>query len=177
MISRLAIPIALCGALFAQDRRPDNDAWRALRFLIGRWEANTKGGSAGASGAGDYSFGLELRDHVLARHSGYSECKGPADFDCAHGDLLYVYAESGRLRAIYFDNEGHVIHYDVTTHDGGTGPDSRTAVFLSPPSEPGPQYRLTYELRAQVMSGKFEIRAPGQKEFRAYLEWSGGKKK
>jgi hypothetical protein len=113
---------------------------------------------------------LELRGHVLARHSANAGCKGPADFDCAHGDLLYVYPEAGKLRAIYFDNEAHTIHYDVTT------PGLNTAVFLSPPNEPGPQYRLTYELRAQTMAGKFEIRAPGAKDFKAYLEWSGKKK-
>ena len=125
---------------------------------------------AGASGAGDYSFGLELRDHVLARHSGYSECKGPADFDCAHGDLLYVYAESGRLRAIYFDNEGHVIHYAVTS------PRANAVAFVSDAAVPGPQFRLEYELKDKVMSGRFLIRMPGEPEFKSYLEWSGTRK-
>ena len=176
MFRPLAISFAFCAALFAQSNpapRSADDPWRALRFLIGTWEAATKGGSAGASGSGDYTFRLELRDHILARHSANAACRGPADFDCDHGDLLYIYPDSPdhRPRAIYFDNEGHVIHYEVTA------PAQNTAVFLSPSNAPGPQYRLSYELHAQIMSGKFEIRQPGAHEFRAYLEWSGKRKK
>ncbi len=68
------------------------------------------------------------------------ECKGPAGFDCEHGDFLYVYqdAPGQPYKAIYFDNEGHVIHYDVST------PTPTTAIFLSDASKPGPQFRLIY---------------------------------
>jgi hypothetical protein len=143
-----------------------------LAFLIGTWEATTHGGSAQAAVFGTYSFLPELRNHILARHSTNSGCTGPDAFDCAHGDLLYVYQDPGSqsYKAIYFDNEGHVIHYDVLT------PTTTTAVFLSNSSRPGPQYRLTYELKSVTMSGKFEMRMPGQTEFKAYLEWSGAKK-
>jgi hypothetical protein len=60
---------------------------------------------------------LELRDHVLARHIASTGCKGPTDFDCERGDLLYVYPDlsSRGLKAVYFDNEGHVIHYAVSS--------------------------------------------------------------
>ena len=151
---------------------PSPDPWKPLRFLLGTWEATTQGGTAAAASSGTYTFQVELRDHVLARHTAGGDCKGPADFNCEHGDLLYIYPDSaGKIwKAIYFDNEGHVIHYDVTV------PDASTAVFLSPPSEPGPQYRLTYELRDRRMLGKFQIRLPGQSDFRSYLEWSGQKK-
>jgi hypothetical protein len=35
----------------------------------------------------------------------------------AAGDLLYVYPDAiaKSYKAIYFDNEGHVIHYEVST--------------------------------------------------------------
>jgi hypothetical protein len=165
----------LCAVGFAQQRSPKlqpEDPWQPLRFLIGTWEANVKGGSAGAAGGGSYSFQLELRDHVLARHSSSAACKGPADFNCEHGDLLYIYLDSPGQpwKAIYFDNEGHVIHYDVTT------PAPQTAIFSSDPSLPGPQYRLIYELKGTVLEGRFQIRAPGEKNFRSYLEWSGARK-
>ena len=128
---------------------------------------------AGAAGSGTYIFQLELKDHVLARHSNVEGCKGPKSFDCDHGDLLYVYSEApGRpLKAIYFDNEGHVIHYDVST------PTPSTAVFVSDPSSPGPQFRLSYELRESVMYGTFQMKMPGASTFRSYLEWSGGRTK
>jgi hypothetical protein len=113
------------------------------------------GGSAGAAGSGTYSFQLELRDHILARHSGGGGCNGPASLDCEHGDLLYVYQEApGQpYKAIYFDNEGHVIYYDVSI------PSPTSVVFLSSSSQPGPQYRLSYELKATTMLGKFQMRA------------------
>ncbi len=83
-----------------------------------------------------------------------------------HGDLLYVYqdAPGGTYKAIYFDNEGHVIHYEVSM------PSATSVVFLSD------QFRLSYELKGSTMIGKFQARAPGQAAFTSYLEWSGGKK-
>ncbi len=175
MIKAVVVTALLCAAAGAQQKPaqpPPADPWQPLRFLMGTWEAKAQGGAAGATGAGAYTFQLELRKHVLARHSSSAGCKGPSDFNCEHADLLYVYQDSpGRpLKAIYFDNEGHVIHYDVTT------PNPNTAVLLSAASQPGPQFRLIYELKGRVMQGKFQLRMPGQSDFRSYLEWSGEKK-
>jgi hypothetical protein len=125
--------ILLALALLWQNQ-PAHDPWQPLRFLIGRWEAQ----------GGTYSFDLELKDHVLVRHSTNGD----------HADELYVYPEEQSFKAIYFDNEGHVIHYNVTATPSG-------AVFQSD------QYRLSYELKNGVMYGKFEV---GGKK---YLEWSG----
>jgi hypothetical protein len=144
------------------------DPWKALSFLEGTWAAKAHG-DAGAAASGRYTFQWELDGHVLARHSTTDpNCKGPASFDCTHGDLLYVFqnAPGQPLKAIYFDNEGHAIHYDVAT------PTSTSVVFLSEPA-PGPQFRLSYELKSGLMTGKFEMRMPGQTEWRSYLEWSG----
>jgi len=176
MVRRVVALVLSCAcSLFAQTTQgAATDVWKPLQFLIGTWEAKTQGGSAQASSAGTYSFGFELRNHVIARHTENrnNECSGPADFDCDHGDLLYIYPEgaSQALKAIYFDNERHVIHYDVSV------PTSTSVIFLSEPSQSGPQFRLSYELKAATMQGKFEIRPPGQSEFKAYLEWSGEKK-
>jgi len=148
----LAIAVLGAGVLGAQP------SWKPLEFLIGSWEAKTQGGPAGVASSGTYTFRLDLKDHVLARHSTAAG---------EHADLLYVYPVGGAYRAIYFDNEGHVISYDVST------PAPLTAVFLSKASDPGPQFRLTYELKGATMRGRFEIRMPGQTEFRLYLEWSG----
>jgi hypothetical protein len=176
VIKILTVFILLCvSAPHARDAsaaESADDVWKSLQFLTGTWEAKTQGGSAHAAGSGSYTFQPELRNHILARHS-YSEvCKGPADFNCEHGDLLYVYQEaSGRpYKAIYFDNEGHVIHYEVSV------PTASSVIFLSDPSRPGPQFRLSYELNGLTMSGKFQMRMPGQAEFKSYLEWSGTRK-
>jgi hypothetical protein len=149
------------------------DPWQALAFLEGTWDARAQGGSAGAQSNGQYTFKPELKHHVLVRSSeAYAACKGPTSFDCEHSDLLYVYqeAENQPLKAIYFDNEGHVIRYDVST------PDSTSAVFLSEASPTAPQFRLVYVLKDAVMSGKFQMRMPGQAEWKSYLEWSGAKR-
>jgi hypothetical protein len=143
-----------------------SDPLKPLAFLEGNWDAKGQGG--GATAAGSYSFQRELGGHILARHSRNAECKGPANFDCEHGDLLYVYAEGQALKAIYFDSEGHVIHYDVSM------PAPHSVVFLS--DAPGPQFHLAYTLEGGVMAGKFQMRMPGQTDWKSYLEWSGGKK-
>ncbi len=146
------------------------DPFASLDFLQGTWDAKSSG-QGGATASGTYTFRLELGGHVLARHStSQDSCKGPSTFDCEHGDLLYLYPEGPGLKAIYFDNEGHTLHYDVATPEAGT------AVFLSDASVPGPQFRLVYVLKGRVMSGKFQMKIPGGTEWKSYLEWSGGKK-
>lgn len=148
------------------------DAWQSLSFLVGTWEAKTQGGTAKATGSGTYTFQFDLQGHVLTRRSSNDKCKGPADFDCEHKDLLFVYQGAGghSYKAIYFDSEGHVIHYNVTT------PAANTVTFLSDESSPGPQFRLLYTLNGAIMSGKFQMRMPGQADFNSYLEWAGMKK-
>ncbi len=162
----LALPLAAQNAPLS-----GADPWNAIAFLEGTWFSSTKtAGSSGGSARGTYTFKAELRNHVMARHTvNVDACKGPATFDCDHGDLLYIYQDmpGQPLKAIYFDNEGHVIHYDVST------PDTKTALFLSDSSQPGPQFRLIYELKGNIMSGKFQMRMPGQGDWRSYLEWRG----
>jgi hypothetical protein len=108
---------------------------------------------------------------VLVRRSDSAACTGPAKFDCEHSDMLYVYQEAGNqpLKAIYFDNEGHVIHYAVST------PEATTALFVSEAAPSGPQFQLIYQLKDGVMTGKFQMRMPGQADWKSYLEWSGAK--
>jgi hypothetical protein len=166
----LSLVLLLTSPLLAQGSAAPG-SWKALGFLEGTWAGKTQG-SRGASTSGKYTFQRELDGHILARHSTNDPgCKGPVGFDCQQSDLLYVYedAPSKSLKAIYFDNEGHVIHYDVST------PDATTAVFLSDASQSGPRFRLLYELKGSVMTGRFQVQMPGQTEWKSYLEWSGGK--
>jgi hypothetical protein len=146
------------------------DPFKALNFLEQNWEANTNG-YGGVKSVGNYTFRPELGGHILARRATSDvACKGPDSFDCEHGDMLYIYqdAPGQPLKAIYFDNEGHVIHYNVSV------PASTKVEFLSEASQ-GPQFRLTYELIGPLMTGKFQSRMPGQTEWKSYLEWSGPK--
>ena len=164
----LALPVVAQNA-----PQQHSDPFQPIAFLMGSWEARTMNNPS-VTAVGAYTFQAELNGHVMARHSiaDAARCKGPADFNCEHGDLLYIYADApGQpLHAIYFDNEGHVIHYSVSA------PTPTSAEFLSDPKQPGPQFRLFYELKGAVMVGKFQIRMPGQADWKSYLEWSGSKK-
>jgi hypothetical protein len=175
MKSLIAAALFVGFALAHYDRAfsAPTDPWVALSFLEGTWDAHTQGGSAKAHSSGAYTFSSELKHHVMVRRTeDGTACTGPASFDCRHNDVLYVYqdAQDQPLKAIYFDNEGHVIHYDVST------PDSSTAIFISNASPSGPQFQLIYHLKDAVMSGKFQMRMPGQVEWKSYLEWAGAKK-
>ena len=170
----MVMAAGLCGLVgglcaSAQDSTATKDSLASLQFLEGSWSAHGTG--QGAAADGTYTFRRELGGHVLARHAAVAGCKGPAQFDCEHGDLLYIYTDApGQpLKAIYFDNEGHVIHYRVST------PDSGTVVFLSESAGGGPQFRLMYTLKGGVMAGSFAMQMPGQTNWRPYLEWTGAK--
>jgi hypothetical protein len=173
----LVFALTSCVFVSAQMSQDDSGKWKPLNFLLGTWEARTAAATADKSpqASGSYTFATELHGTVLARHSSADNCKGPADFNCAHQDLLYLFhdqaagANDSGIRAIYFDGEGHVIHYTVSL------PAANTAVFQSEPA-PGPQFRLIYELSGGVMKGKFQVAAPGQTEYKSYLEWSGKRK-
>jgi len=157
-----------CAQAQAQPKADEAAQWKPLAFLLGTWEAKTDAGGK-VNSIGTYTFKPELNGTVLARHSSADSCKGPADFDCDHHDLLYLFHEGDAIRAVYFDNEGHVLHYTVST------PKPTTVVFDTEPG-PGPRFRLTYELAGGRMQGKFQMSPPGSAEYHSYLEWSGGKR-
>jgi hypothetical protein len=158
------------------------DPLAPLDFLLGTWSAKTDGsaGSAGAAASGVYTFSRDLAGHALARTGSLDSCKGPQSFDCSHHDQLTVFSDPNALAvhhasllALYLDSEGHVIYYTVST------PDQHTAIFLSQAIPSAPRFRLTYHLEGAgakaVMSGKFQMAAPGSEDFHSYLEWSGTK--
>lgn len=118
--------------------------------MIGKW----KGGGMGepGTGQGEFSFLPELNGQILARRSFNQLASGPR-----HEDLMIVYVENDSPRAIYFDPEGHTIHYNVTF------PARNTALFESAGR---PKYRLSYVPEGKYLNGKFE--AGGK----TYLTWT-----
>jgi hypothetical protein len=116
------------------------DPWRGLQILTGEWVGE------GAEGACSFTF--DLQRQVLVRKS-FAEAP-----TSRHEDLMVVYLDKD-LKAIYFDSEGHVIHYTVES-----GPNS--VRFLSE------QYRLTYRKEGEKLALDFDIAPPG-KPFSNYL--------
>jgi hypothetical protein len=103
---------SLCGQAAKVDR------WAPLSFLIGEWVG--EGGGGPGQGSGGFSFLPEQNGNVLVRKNwpDYPASKDrPA---VSHTDLMIVYEEDAKLRAIYFDSEGHVIHYEVEAAGDGS---------------------------------------------------------
>ena len=85
-----------------------------------------------------------------------------------HDDLMIIYRNGGgEVRADFYDNEGHVIHYRVDTAQSGE------VTFRSDPSAAGPGYRLKYKLQqGGTVQGEFAIAPPGSPgAFKVYLSW------
>jgi hypothetical protein len=78
---------------------------------------------------------------------------------------VYPDSSTGTLRAIYFDNEGYVIHYSVQGSKD-------SVVFLSDALPSAQRFRLTYErTSADAVSLKFEIAPPGKPDaFATYIQ-------
>lgn len=158
----MSIALLACSSAPAQT---PNASCRGLDALIGDW-IGTGGGQPGQASAGESSFQRDLQNKILVRR-GFA--KYPATRTSPayrHDDLMIVYEDPSKAtRAVYFDNEGHVIHYDVSTSSDGC-----TVVFVNPASSSAPGYRLTYATgKPDRLGMKFEIAPPGR-AFALYLE-------
>ena len=128
--------------------RAQSADWKQLEFMLGKWigAAGEKDTPNGAGG-GAFSFEPDLNKKIIVRHNNASYDSG-----LKHDDLMVIYTEGG-TRAIYFDREGHVIHYNVSA------PSLNRLVFESDGTQLGPKYRLSYWLDGGSLDGKFEIAA------------------
>jgi hypothetical protein len=175
----VAAMLCVSTVLQAQTPAPATDPLASLDFLLGTWGANTSAnGSSGGKVIGTYTFSRDLAGHAVQRTGTVADCKGPQDYDCNHHDQLTIFPDANAqavhhssLLALYLDNEGHVIYYTLST------PDPQTVVFNSQSPASAPKFRLVYHLEGSgpkaVMTGKFQMAAPGSDDFHSYLEWSG----
>jgi hypothetical protein len=133
-----------------------------LGFLVGNW-TGTGAGDPG-QGVGSFSFSSDLQGRVLVRHAHTEYPATPQRPATVHDDLMVVYAEQSK--AIYFDNEGHVIHYDISVDASRT-----VATFLSTDPAPSPLFRLTYKAKkADELAITFEIAMNGKTDsLKTYL--------
>ncbi|HEY0510894.1 MAG TPA: hypothetical protein VGH73_03260 [Thermoanaerobaculia bacterium] len=151
----LALPVA------AETPKP----WTGWEMLLGDWVADSSHGKPGSATSGTLSFAYDLDRHVIVRRdrSDYPATAGRPAFSQA--GLTAIYPDSaGALHASSFDNEGHVIEYEVRTAEG-------SVVFVSPPKPSSPGFRLTYKTIPTGLAIRFEIAPPGQPDkFATYVE-------
>jgi hypothetical protein len=161
----LCVVLASSLNIFTAASRSD-DLWGPLNFLVGDW--NGEGGGKPGQGPGNMSVTWDLDRQVMI-NKGHSEYPASKDRPATvHDSLMIIFKDpSGeKLRATYFDNEGHVIQYAIEASENPV-----TIRFVSDALPSTPRFRLTYIRRENNMDIKFEIAPPGKPDaFTAYVE-------
>lgn len=140
--------------------------WQAWEYLLGEWEGGYEADPA--QGYGVFSFSFELNKNILVRKNRTVFPATQEREGYTHDDLLIIYTEfNGQKRGIYFDNEYHVIHYEVKTST-----EQNNIVLESDPIPSVPQFRFTYiKTGENSLKARFEMAPPGKPgEFFIYLE-------
>ncbi len=139
--------------------------WKDLQFLAGEWIA--AGSGEPGQGTGFVSFHFELDRNIFVRRN-QLEFEATADRPAfTHEDELITFKEeTGEMGAIYFDNEGHTIHYKVTCM-----PEAQI-VYISDAIPGAPRFRMSYFKGVdRTYITRFEIAPPGNPEgFVTYVE-------
>jgi hypothetical protein len=173
----LAWPLLFASALFFPSEwaraEIEADRWAAFRFLVGEWTGEGSGQPGQAKGG--FSFRPDLAGRVMVRRNRAEVTTTAGLPPTIHEDLMVVYpaARGQPLRAVYFDNEDHIINYTV---QGSENP--RTLTFESESDPRTPRYRLIYTLKGEDRVGiTFAIAPPGKpEEFKTYIEASARRK-
>jgi hypothetical protein len=81
--------------------------------------------------------------------------------------MLILYQENKFTKAVYFDNEGHIINYAVSFSQ-----DSSSVIFISDIIANSPRFRFIYtKASSEGMKFNFDFASPGKpEEFSKYLD-------
>jgi hypothetical protein len=152
--------------LFTQPQA-DKDQWDKFRFLIGEWVSVDSGQTDKSEGS--FTFKFDLDENILVRtNETIVPAKTPGAAPAIHKDLLVIYPseKNAAMKAIYFDNEKHIIQYSVSFPENKTG-----VVFESESIPNAPGFRLSYEIEPSgMLSIDFSIAPPGSASFKTYIK-------
>ena len=164
MTSKLFILFIVLFLNFPSFAQQGTNNWDKFDYLLGSWKG--EGSGTPGQGEGTFSFKMDLDKNILVRksHSDYPATENkPA---AIHDDLMIIYrdATGAPNKAIYFDNEEHVINYAITF------PNSKEITFTSDKIPNIPTFRLTYRIIDDVtMDTIFEISKDGE-HFVTYIQ-------
>jgi hypothetical protein len=135
----ISLLIALGAPLSSAQAQQNPDAiWRPFAYLVGEWIGDGQGAPGESSGSATFSFDLEKHVMIRKNHAVIRAANGQPTG--VHDDLMTIYPEPGRgMRALYIDNESHVIHYDVRPTATGD-----TIEFISDKQPGAMRFRLVY---------------------------------
>lgn len=158
----LVLPVLLSTTADTPDAGAAGDPLASVAPLLGKWVAEPDPRQPGVTGWTTFDRALGDRVAVRRNHASYPSRDGkPAS---EHDDLMVVFVEDGKLRAEYWDSEGHVIRYEVQA------PAASRLVFLSEARAGAPRFRLTYVWpEPRKLDLTFEIAPPGGAEFRPFI--------
>jgi hypothetical protein len=168
-MNKTALLLACILVLIASARAQQSNevGWEPYSFLLGEWIGEGSGKPGEATGGFSFSFDLEKKILVRKNYANYPATKEKPAY--SHTDLMIIYQEaaSNVTRAIYFDNEGHVINYAVAFSN-----DNTRLVFTSEPSASAPRFRFTYYKSTDGrLAFEFELAPPGKPDaFSKYVQ-------
>jgi hypothetical protein len=138
-------------------------------FILGDWVGDATGKPG--EGVGSFSFNQDLDGNILVK-------KGRTVFPPANGkpgivhdDILVVYLDNaGALsKAIYFDNENHVINYAVSYNQA-----DRSLILTSDIQQNLPRFRLIFKyINNNSLGMDFEMTQPNQPD--SFFKYVSGK--
>ena len=168
MKTKLFLTVALV-ALSVVGFGQQSSLWDRWSWIVGEWYG--EGSGKPGEGGGVFSFALDLDGKILVRKS-HTEFPATEGKPLAiHDDLMVVYLDytGTPSKAIYFDNEGHTISYNISYAE-------KCIVMTSEAIPNVPTFRLTYTLLdTETVNTKFEMSRDGQ-TFMTYVEGKSKKK-
>jgi hypothetical protein len=162
MRTKILLTLLLSGILSSSFGQ-QGDIWSKWSWLMGEWTG--EGGGQPGQGGGTFSFKPDLDNKILVSrsHSEYPAAENKPNV--IHDVLMIIYSDpSGNpTKAIYFDNENHIINYTISYSE-------KSIVLTSEKSPYIPIFRLTYTLlENDMVNTKFEMSQDGKK-FTVYIE-------
>jgi len=168
----LSVFLFMCIFYFSNAQETPNP-YSKWDYLLGEWIVDGKGDPGEAKGW--FTLKTDLDKNILVRtnHAEFPAIKDrPAT---THDDLMIVYAgnDETSAKAIYLDNEKHVINYKVSYNEA-----ENAIILTSDANEGAPRFRFTYKkIDDKKIKTVFEIAPPGKPDsFTVYVEGTAHRK-